>query len=54
MNECHTKAELDIIPLSSYDVLIGMDWMESHHVILEFHNKSMMCLDEDGKNVQDK
>ena len=54
MNGCHTKVDLDMIPLHSYDVLIGMDLIESHHDILEFHNKSMMCLDEDGKIIQFK
>ena len=54
MNGCHIKYELDIITLGSYDVFIGMDWIELHHAILHCHNKSMMCLDEDGKIIQVK
>ena len=51
MNGCHIKYDLDIITLGSYDVFIGMDWIELHHAILDCHNKSMMCLDEDGKII---
>ena len=51
MNGCHIKYDLDIIALGSYDVFIGMDWIELHHAILDCCNKSMMCLDEDGKNI---
>ena len=50
-NGCHIKYDLDIITLGSYDMFIGMDWIELHHAILDCHNKSMMCLDEDGKII---
>jgi hypothetical protein len=49
MNGVNTIADLNIIPLGSYDVLIGMDWLDVHHVILDFHNKTFTCLDEEGK-----
>jgi hypothetical protein len=49
MNGVSTIADLNIIPLGSYDVLIGMDWLDVHHVILDFHNKTFTCLDEEGK-----
>jgi hypothetical protein len=35
MNDVSTIANL-IIPLGSYDVLIGMDWLDVHHVVLDF------------------
>jgi hypothetical protein len=47
MNGLSTKADLDILPLGSYDCLIGMDWLDQHHVILDFHNKAITCLDEE-------
>ena len=50
--ELQTKSILDIIPLGSYDIFIGMDWIELHHAILEFHNKVVTCLDEDVNYVQ--
>jgi hypothetical protein len=48
MNGLNTKADLNILPLGSYDCLIGMDWFEQHHAILDCHNKEFTCLDEEG------
>jgi hypothetical protein len=42
------KTDLNIIPLGSYDFLIGMDWLDQHHVVLDCHNKAFTCLDEEG------
>jgi hypothetical protein len=47
MNGINTRENLSIIPLRSYDFLIGMDWLEKHHVVLDFYRKVFMCLDED-------
>jgi hypothetical protein len=49
LNEVNTNVDLNIIPLGSYDILIGMDWLEKHHVVLDYHNKTFTCLDEEGK-----
>jgi hypothetical protein len=46
MNGISTIANLNITPLGSYDVLIGMDWLDVHHVVLYFHNKTFTFLDE--------
>jgi hypothetical protein len=42
-------ADLNIIPLGSYDVLIGIDWLDAHHDVLDCHNKTFTCLDEEEK-----
>jgi hypothetical protein len=47
MNGLSTKADLNILPLGSYDCLIGMDWLDQHHAILDCHNKAFTCLDEE-------
>jgi hypothetical protein len=49
MNGLNTKAYLNIFPLGSYDCLIGMDWLDQHHSLLDCHNKAFTCLDEEGK-----
>jgi hypothetical protein len=51
MNEFRTKIELNIIPLGSYDVLIGMDWLENFKVVLDCYNKKFTRVDEIGNNV---
>jgi hypothetical protein len=38
-NGLNTSAELNIIPLGSYDCLIGMDWLDQHHVVLYCYKK---------------
>jgi hypothetical protein len=45
----NTNVGINIIPLGSYDILIGMDWLKRHHVVLDCHNKTLTCLDEEGK-----
>jgi predicted aspartyl protease len=49
LNGVNTSMDLNIIPLGSYDILIGMDWLEKHHVFLDCHNKTFTCLDGNGK-----
>ena len=34
MSQFKTQVKLNVLPLGSYDVLIGMDWLERHQVIL--------------------
>jgi hypothetical protein len=40
LNGVNTNVDINVIPLGSYDILIGMDWLEKHHVVLDFHNKT--------------
>ena len=51
MNGVKTFVDLNIIPLGLYDVLIGMDWLDAHHAILDCHNKSYTFLDEEGNRA---
>ena len=46
-----TCVDLNVLPLGSYDVLIGMDWLEAHRVKLDYYNKIFECMDEEGKLV---
>jgi hypothetical protein len=50
LNGMNTSMDLNIIPLGSYDILIGMDWLDKHHTILYCHNKTFTCLDGNGKH----
>jgi len=51
MNGFISQADLNILPLGSYDVLIGMDWLEKHTVLLDFYDKSFSCIDDKGNKV---
>jgi hypothetical protein len=49
MNGLNTKEYLNILPLGSYDYLIGMDWLDQHHTLLDCQKKNFTFLDEEGK-----
>jgi hypothetical protein len=53
-NGLNTKLDVNIIPLGSYDCLIGIDWFVKHHVFLNYYNMTINCIDEGGKkgNIQ--
>lgn len=40
---------LNVLPLGSYDVLIGKDWLEYHKFNIDSYNKIIECIDEDGR-----
>ena len=44
-----TSVNLNMLPLGSYNILIVMDWLESHNVIIDCLHKSFGCMDEKGK-----
>jgi hypothetical protein len=48
MNGLNTREYLNILPLGSYDYIIGMDWLDQHHAIIDCNNKAFTCLDEEG------
>ena len=48
MNGQVTYEDLKVLPPSSYDILIGMDWLEAHRANLDCYNKTFSCLDEEG------
>ena len=41
MNRLITCVDLNVLPLGSYDFLIGMDWLEAHRVKLDCYNKTL-------------
>ena len=50
LNGMSKIAYVNIIPLGSYGILIGMDWLEQHQAFLEYHNNTFICLYEEGKH----
>ena len=47
LGEFFTRANLYVTILGSYDVMIGMDWLESHEVILNYKTKWLSLLDDE-------
>ena len=42
-----TYVDLNVLPLGSYDVLIGTDWLEAHRVKIDYYHKTFECMDEE-------
>ena len=38
-----TSVDLQVRPLGSYDVVLGMDWLGSHRASIEYRKKTIMC-----------
>ena len=51
MDQFETSVKLNVLPLGSYDMLIGMDWLEQHRVVLNCFNKTFTCVNNDGETV---
>jgi len=49
MNGIATQKTLNIIPLGSYNMLLGMDRLTSHKDKLDCYNKTLECEDEQGE-----
>ena len=48
LGEFVTRANLYIMILGSSDVVIGMDWLESHEAILNCKTKRLSLVDDEG------
>ena len=51
MSQFETQVKLNVLPLGSYDVLIGMDWLEKHQVILKCFQKIFTYLNNKGERI---
>jgi hypothetical protein len=51
MGEFPTQATLNILPLGSYDLLIGMDWLATHKARLDCYHKTLECVSEEGRRI---
>ena len=54
MNEFVTHVDLNILPLGSYDMLIGMDWLEKQRIMLNYFDKTFTCIDDTGNIIKVK
>lgn len=47
-----TKTYLNVLPLESYDALMGMDWLEYHKKKVDCYKKVLECLDENEMLIE--
>jgi hypothetical protein len=46
-----TQTTLNLLPLGSYDLLIGMEWLATHKARLDCYYKTLECVSKEGKNI---
>jgi hypothetical protein len=51
LGESPTQATINVLPLGSYDLLIGIDWMAAHKAKLDCYYKTLECVSEEGKRI---
>ena len=51
MNQFETSVKLNVLPLGSYDMLIGMDWLEKHRLVMNCFNNTFTCVNNEGETV---
>ena len=49
LDNMDTSVNLNILPLGSYDILIGMDWLESHKDVIDYLHKIFSSVDGEDK-----
>ena len=50
-DQFETSVKLNVLPLGSYDMLIGMDWLEQHRVVLNCFDKTFTYVNNEGEIV---
>ena len=51
MDMFENYVKLNVLPLGSYDMLIGIDWIEQHRVVLNYFDKTFTCVNNEGEIV---
>lgn len=46
LNGMPALAHLNVLPLGSYSMLLGMDWIHLHRTKVDFFDKAIECVDD--------
>jgi hypothetical protein len=52
LGEFPTQTTLNLLPLGSYDLLIGMEWIATHKARLDCYHKTLECVSKEGKKIK--
>ena len=44
-----TTTHLNVLPLGSYSMFLGMDWLYLHRTKVDCYDKSIKCVDDNGE-----
>jgi hypothetical protein len=49
---CTTRLKVYVTVLGTYELIIGMDWLESHQSMVDCFTKRVLCVDDEGRLVE--
>jgi hypothetical protein len=49
---CTTRLKVYVTALGTYDLIIGMDWLEAHRAMVDCFAKRVLCVDDEGRLVE--
>jgi hypothetical protein len=49
---CTTRLKVYVTALGAYDLIIGMDWLETHRAMVYCFAKRVLCVDNEGRPVE--
>jgi hypothetical protein len=49
---CTTRLKVYVTALGAYDLIIGMDLLESHRDLVDCFAKRVLCVDDEGRPVE--
>jgi hypothetical protein len=47
-----TRLKAYVTSLGAYDLIIGMDWLETHQALVDCFAKRVLCVDDEGRPVE--
>jgi len=49
---CSTKLKFYVTALGTYDLVIGMDWLEAHQAWVNCYGKIILCINDEAETIQ--
>jgi len=49
---CSTKLKVYVTALGTYNLVIGMDWLEAHQAWVNCYGKIILCINDEGETIQ--
>lgn len=50
LNGMPISVHLNVLLLGSYNMILGMDWLYLHRTKVDFYDKTIECLDDNGEH----
>jgi len=52
LGSCSTKLKVYVTALGTYDLIVGMDWLEAHQAWIDCYGKRILGINDEGEVIQ--